>query len=57
MGFHIILPLILQPHEVNSSQVKQVSKKRRIPDEISIQPLKKPVMPIIQLMPPPQKVR
>ena len=37
--------------------VKPVVKKRRNPEEISSQPAKKPSMPIVQLMPPPQKVR
>lgn len=40
-----------------SGLVKPIVKKRRNPDEISSQPPKKPAMPIVQLMPPPQKVR
>lgn len=42
--------------EVKSAAVKPVAKKRRNPDEISNQPAKKSAMPIVQLIPPPQKV-
>lgn len=50
-----IFYLFQQPHEVDSATVKQAPKKRRNPDEISIQSSKKLSMPIVQLMPPPQK--
>lgn len=36
--------------------VKPAPKKRRHPDEISNQTAKKSTIPIVQLMPPPQKV-
>lgn len=49
--------ILIQPHEVDSTTVKIAPRKRRSPDEISNHSTKKQLtMPIVQLMPPPQKV-